>query len=188
MSCEGKVKDANIDSARHWYAMRDLKRSNAVLPAYKQLSEAGFEVFTPMVSKFYTLNGKRIRREVPFMQDLLFVNDCRQAIDPVVAKTPTLQYRFKRGGAYCEPIVVPDDDMQRFIGAVQAAGSPKYYSAGEVSAMMCGRRIRVVGGTLDGYEGVLKTVRGSKRKHLVIVLPSLLAVGIEIDDEYIELI
>ena len=188
MNIHGNEKNAEINTERRWYAMRDLKRNNAAQPAYKQLAEEGFEVFTPMVSKFYTLNGKRIRRQVPFMQDLLFVNGCRQDIDPVVTKTPTLQYRFKRGGAYCEPIVVPNDDMQRFIGAVQAADAPKYYSAEEVSAMMCGRRIRVVGGPLDGCEGVLKTVRGSKKKHLVIVLASLLAIGIDIDDEYIELI
>ena len=32
----------------HWYVMRDLKRSNAKLPAYKQLSDEHIEVFTPM--------------------------------------------------------------------------------------------------------------------------------------------
>ena len=32
----------------HWYVMRDLKRPNAKLPAYKQLSDEHIEVFTPM--------------------------------------------------------------------------------------------------------------------------------------------
>lgn len=32
----------------HWYVMRDLKRPNAKLPAYKQLSDEHLEVFTPM--------------------------------------------------------------------------------------------------------------------------------------------
>ncbi len=31
----------------HWYVMRDLKRPNAKLPAYKQLSDEHIEVFTP---------------------------------------------------------------------------------------------------------------------------------------------
>jgi transcription antitermination factor NusG len=187
MNREGKMEGVGADKERRWFAMRDLKRSNAILPAYKQLAEEGFEVFTPLVARFYTLNGKRIRREVPFMQDLLFVNGVRSDIDPVVAKTPTLQYRFKRGGSFGEPIIVPDDDMQRFITAVRSADNPQYYSAQEVTAMMCGRRIRIVGGALDGYEGILKTVRGSKKKHLVIALPSFLAVGIEVENEYIEL-
>ena len=168
--------------------MRDLKRSNALLPAYKQLAEAGIEVFTPMESRLFTRNGKRIKKEVPVIQDLLFVNDCRQNIDPIVAKTPTLQYRFKRGGRFGEVIVVPDDEMARFIGAIQATDNPKFYSAEEISTLMCGRDIRIVGGVLNGYEGKLKTVRGSKKRHLVIILPSLVAVGVEIENEYIELL
>ena len=43
------MSENSIDIEKHWYAMRDLKRSNALLPAYKQLSQAGMEVFTPMV-------------------------------------------------------------------------------------------------------------------------------------------
>ena len=161
------MSENSIDIEKHWYAMRDLKRSNALLPAYKQLSQAGMEVFTPMVSRVFSRNGKRIRKEVPFMQDLLFVNDVRQNLDLIVAKTPTLQYRFKKGGKYCEPIVIPQDAMTRFIGATQASANPKYYA-------------------MD--EGKLQTIRGSKTKHLIIILPSLLAVSVEINDEYIELL
>lgn len=168
--------------------MRDLKRSNALLPAYKQLSQVGMEVFTPMVSRVFSRNGKRIRKEVPFMQDLLFVNDVRQNLDLIVAKTPTLQYRFKKGGKYCEPIVIPQDAMARFIGATQTSANPKYYAIDEISDLMCGRNIRIIGGVLDGYEGKLQTIRGSKTKHLIIILPSLLAVSVEINDEYIELL
>ena len=48
----------------HWYVMRDLKRPNAKLPAYKQLSDEHLEVFTPMQWRLKLKNGKRIR-EVP---------------------------------------------------------------------------------------------------------------------------
>lgn len=168
--------------------MRDLKRSNALLPAYKQLSQAGMEVFTPMVYRLFVKNGRKIRREVPIIHDLLFVYDYRQNIDPIVAKTPTLQYRYKRGGKYCEPIVVPNDDMERFIEVSKVSDNPKYYSAEEISNLICGRNIRVIGGALDGYEGKLQTVRGSKTKYLTIILPSLLAVSVEINDGFIELL
>ena len=59
----------------HWYVMRDLKRPNAKLPAYKQLSDEHLEVFTPMQWRLKLKNGKRIREEVPFMQDLLFIHE-----------------------------------------------------------------------------------------------------------------
>lgn len=177
-----------VDTEKHWYAMRDLKRTNALLPAYKQLSQAGMKVFTPMTTRLVVKNGKRTKVEVPVIQDLLFVNDCRKKIDSVVAKTPTLQYRFKKGGRFCEAIVVPDEQMNKFIGAVQAADNPKFYSADEISSVMCGRNIRMIGGVLDGYEGRLQIVRGSKTKRLIIVLPSLVAVSVEIDDEFVELL
>ena len=34
------MNTTQIDTEKHWFAMRDLKRANALLPAYKQLSEA----------------------------------------------------------------------------------------------------------------------------------------------------
>lgn len=177
-----------IDKKKCWYALRDLKRSNAVFPAYKQLRELGIEVFTPMKWRVTKKNGKQIGREVPVMPDLLFAHDTRETLDPIIAQTPTLQYRFKRGGAYCEPIIVPEDDMNRFIGAVQAAEEPKYYSVEEIGTVMKGKRIRVVGGPMNGYEGKLLSVRGSKVKRIVIELPNLLAVSVKVDDECIQVI
>lgn len=182
------METLNTNTEKQWFAMRDLKRANALMPAYKQLAEAGMEVFTPMTTRFVVRDGKRIRKEVPVMRDLLFVNESRQTLDPIVAKTPTLQYRFRRGGKHGEAIVVPAEDMARFIGAVEASDNPKFYSAEEVTPLMCGRKIRMVGGALDGYEGILQTVRGSKTKHLIITLPTLIAVSVDINDEFVEVL
>lgn len=74
--------------------MRDLKRPNAKLRAYQQLSDAGFTVFTPMVTRVSERNGKRIRETVPFIFDLLFVYSTRSDLDPVVDHMDTLQYRY----------------------------------------------------------------------------------------------
>lgn len=186
MNFPGVMEANQIDTQKQWFAMRDLKRANALLPAYKQLGEAGMEVFTPMTTRNIVRCGKRILIETPVMQDLLFVYECRKNLDPIVAKIPTLQYRFKRGGKQGEPIVVPEEDMTRFIGAIKSCENPKFYSAEEISSLMCGRSIRIVGGVLDGYEGKLQTVRGSKNKRLIITLPSLMAVSLSINDEYVE--
>ena len=176
------------DIEKYWYALRDLKRSNAIYPAYKQWRDLGIEVFTPMKWRMTKRNGRQFGREVPVMPDLLFAHDTRKILDPIVAQTPTLQYRFKRGGAYCEPIVVPEEDMNRFIGAVRVAQEPKYYSAEEIDSLMTGKNIRIVGGAMDGQEGKLLTVRGSKVKRIVIKLPNLLALSVKVEDEYIQII
>lgn len=109
-------------------------------------------------------------------------------IDPFVEKYPTIQYRFQKGGGYKNPMTVADADMERFIHAVSVSKNPKYYLPGELTPSMCGRHIRIVGGPLDGYEGKLLTVRGSKTKRLLVELPEFFSVGVEVNPEYIRLL
>lgn len=179
---------SGYEQQMHWYVMRDLKRSNAKLPAYKQLSDEHIEVFTPMQWRLSLKNGKRIREEVPFMQDLLFVHDTQEVLDQFVRKIPTLQYRYLKGGGYCQPMIVSDLDMERFIRAVRCSENPKYYLPEEINNAMYGRMIRIVGGPFEGYEGRLLTTRGSKIKRLLVELPNFFSVGVEVNPDLIEII
>lgn len=169
-----------------WYVMRDLKRSNAKKPAYKQFNEKDIEVFTPMKWRLKDKNGKQVREKIPFIQDLLFVHDSREVIDPIVQRTPTIQYRYCKGGEYRNPMTVNDTDMERFIYAVNASNNPKYYLPEEITPEMCKHEIRIIGGNLNGYEGFLLSVRGSKVKRLLVQLPKFFSVGIEVNPDMIE--
>ena len=170
-----------------WFVMRDLKRQNAKQPAYKLFKDLGMEVFTPMVWKLSVRHGKRCREEVPFMQDLLFVHAMRQSVAPVVEIYNTIQYRYVRGG-YKIPMTVRDGDMQRFIHAVESSENPRYFTLEEISPGMVGRKVRIVGGPLDGYEGHLLKIQGAHVKRLFVELPNLLAAAVEVQPEYIQLI
>ena len=170
-----------------WFVMRDLKRRNAKLPAYELFKGFGIKVFTPMVWKLVVRHGKRCREEVPFMQDLLFVHDTRLAVDPIVEKCDTVQYRYVRGG-YKVPMTVRDNDMQRFIHAVESTENPRYYTPEEISSDMIGRKVRIVGGPLDGYEGCLQKMQGARVKRLFVELPNLLAAAVEVNPEYIQVL
>lgn len=172
---------------KKWFVMRDLKRWNAQCPAYKQLQDLGITVFTPMIWKLIQIHGKRIRKQVPFMQDMLFVFDSRQVIDPIVERVPTLQYRFLRG-TYREPMTVRNEDMERFIKAVGLTENPRYYTPEELTPAMVGKKVRVIGGPLDNYEGRLQKMQGSRTKRLFVELPSLLAVSVEVNPEYIQFV
>ena len=147
----------------------------------------GMECFTPMVQRLTVIKGKHEEEVVPFMQDLLFVKETRERLDPIVERTPTLQYRYKIGVRQT-PIVVRNADMERFIKAVKSTNNPKYYSPDEITPDMRNRRILIIGGTLDGYTGTLVTTRGSKVKRLLVELPTLLAAAVEVQPEYIQLI
>jgi len=176
------------DESKHWYVMRDLKRPNAKRPAYKQLEELGFEVFIPMKWLLVLKKGKRVREKIPVIRDLLFVHTTRQELDVIVRKTPTLQYRYVRGNAFRSPVTVPKTDMERFIRAVNASDNSTYYLPGELTSDMYGRDIRIVGGSLNGYEGKLLLVRGSKIKRLLVELQGFFSVGVKVEPEYVQLL
>lgn len=168
--------------------MRDLKRRNANTLAVHELAEAGLEVFTPMMQMIMTVRGRRQRREVPVIQDLLFVNECKEALDSFVNKYPTLQYRYQLGKSINEPMTVRKEDMERFIFAVSNTESPIFYTPAELTKSMVGKRIRIVGGILDTYEGHLLSLKGMRKRRLIIGLPGIISAAVELQPEYIQLV
>lgn len=172
---------------RQWFVMRDLKRGNAKQPAYKLLGELKIRFFTPMVWKLRIRQGKRVRQQVPFMPDLLFVYDSRKVLDPLVEQIATLQYRFVKGGNH-QPMTVRNADMERFIRAVDAMNNPCFYTPEEINPNMLGKKVRIVGGLLDGYEGCLQKMQGSRIKRLFVELPNLLTATVEVQPEFIQVL
>lgn len=170
---------------QQWFVMRDLKRPNAKVLAYKYLEGIGIEVFTPLKRHYQSTIREWV--EKPLIHGLLFVHGTRDNLDPVVEGIPTLQYRYQLGKRQ-EPMIVPDAEMERFIHAVNATDSPRYYLPEEITPKMYGSRIRVAGGPLNGYEGFLLTTRGSRTKRLLVELPGFLSVGVEVNPDYIELL
>lgn len=173
---------------KQWYVMRDLKRSNAKMPAYKMLQSKQLEVFTPMKWQVTVRQGKRIREQVPFIRDLLFVHSVKEELDLIVDIESTLQYRYLKGGYYRQPMVVRQKDMELFIKAVASTDSPHYYSPEEITPAMIGRKALIVGGALNSYEVKLLKIRGAKHRRILIELPGIIATSIEVSPEFIQLI
>lgn len=168
--------------------MRDLKRRNSNSLAIHDLGNAGLEVFTPMTQMIMTIGGQRQRRDVPVIQDLLFVHEAKDAIDPYVEMYPTLQYRYLFGKTKDEPMTVRNDEMERFIFAVGNTEAPKFYRPGELTESMYGRKVRIMGGMLDHYEGRLLSVKGMRKRRLIVELPGLITAAVEVEPDYIQII
>lgn len=187
MTKEEQIIAFSRSDAPQWFVMRDLKRNNAKLPAYKMLSEMKIEIFTPMKWKIVTKEKKRIPQKVPFMQDLLFVHVTRKILDPIVERTSTLQYRYLRDG-FRTPMTVRDTDMERFIRAVESADNPQFYTPKDILPSMIGKTVRIIGGPLNDYVGKLQKMQGSKVKRIFIELSNLLTASIEVEPEYIQIL
>ena len=122
------------------------------------------------------------------MHDLLFAHARKSDLETIVSRTPTLQFRYIKGKAFRDPLTVPVNDMNRFIYAVKSTADPRYYSPDEITPAMIGRKVRIIGGTLDSFEGYLLKVRGARKKRLLIELPAILTVTFEVEPEFIEFV
>lgn len=173
-------------SEKQWFVMRDLRHRTSNTLAIHELAEAGLEVFTPMTQMIMTIRGRRQRREVPVIQDLLFVHEAKDALDVIVEKCSSLQYRYQLGKPTNEPMTVRKDDMERFIFAVRHTQTPLYYTPSELTKSMLGKRIRIVGGVLDAYEGHLLSLKGLRKRRVIIGLSGIITVAVEIEPEFIQ--
>ena len=186
-SMGNSLESAENNSVR-WYVMRDLKRSNSKMPAYKVLQEHNYEVFTPMQWKIKVISGVKVREYVPFMSDLTFVHASKQMLDPILSILPTLQYRYLRGGKYKEGMFVKDLEMNLFINAVKSFSNKiEYFMPAEIDIKNIGKKVKIVGGPLDGYEGNLLKIIGVRKKRLLIEIPNLLTAAVEVDPEFIQI-
>ena len=178
--------------ADYWYVLRDLARSNSKNPAYKVLqarSDMQDCVFVPMKQQVFKEFGRRVVRLVPYMSDLLFVHKSREELEPIVQQINGLQFRYVRGGKQYEALAVRHDAMQRFIKAVEQTEVVLYYAFDEVSPQLYGKKIRIIGGRLNGLTGRLMSKRGSKVKRLIIDLEECrLSAAIQVESEYIQLV
>lgn len=173
---------------KEWYVLRDLKRANALLPAYEMLGNLNIEVFTPMREQVSRRRETLRRTMQPVIHGLLFAHTTRAEMDDIISATPTLQYRFLRG-YWHRPMTVPEREMTDFMTVVGAMPCVHYMLPEEIDPGMYGKRVRIIGGTLDGQEGTLKSTRGSRRRHLLVQLEGILAADIDITDcEYTVLV
>ncbi|WP_353656149.1 UpxY family transcription antiterminator [Bacteroides acidifaciens] len=173
---------------KQWFAMRDLSRRNSNRMAHHELRDAGLEVFTPMMEMLLTIRGKKQRRNVPVIQDLLFVYETKENLDPYVAKYPLLQYRYVLGRRANEPTVIRENEMRQFIMAVSNTENPKYFMPGELTQTMYGKKVRIIGGVLDSYEGKLLSIKGMRTKRLIVEVSNLISAAVEVAPQYIQFV
>lgn len=170
-----------------WYVLRDLKRHNAKKPGHVYLAEKGVEVFLPMRWENVTVNGKRKREKVPAVAGLLFAHSNKDILSELLRVTPTLQFRYLKGG-YQKLMTVRDKEMDNFIRAVEGSNEVIYHSSEEAGSLSIGKTVRITGGALDGVEGKIVNVRGSHKKRIMVSIPNFLAAVVEVTSGELTLI
>ncbi len=165
--------------------MRSLFRTELKIKSC--LDAAGIRNFLPTKDSVSESYGRKVCVKVPVISNLIFVYSNPAELAPIMSENSRFQFIYKRGGRENESIVVPDREMEDFIKAVENSSKPLYFPPGELN-MSKGTRIRIIGGLLDGMEGIFLKVKGARSRRLVVEIPGMIAVAVEVEPDLVQIL
>lgn len=167
-----EAETARVNTLR-WYAMRaTYRRENE---AVRLLESEGIQSFIPLQYRFRIKHGRKVRELVPVVHNLLFVHACADDLKRVKSQVTYLQYITDTRSH--EKIIVPDDQMRRFIAVAGTYNDQLlYFAPGELN-LKKGVKVRVTGGEFEGQEGIFLKVKGARDRRVVISIQGVIAVA-----------
>ena len=171
-----------------WFAMsatfgRELK-------AKEFLEKNNVRCFVPL--RYQLVKGRskdKVRKLVPAISNLVFVNATKDNIKILKTKLPYLQYHTRPDGGKNIPITVPCAQMEQFIAACNTYNEKMSFVRPDEIRLTEGTRIRIVGGAFDGIEGTFVRIDKGKQKHVVINVDRIAAIVLaKVNDGYIQVL
>lgn len=169
-----------------WFAMRVTYRRELAIK--QMLDEATVENFIPMRYEVRTVHDKKMRLYVPAIHNLIFVHCSESRLREVKSRCSALQFMMRPIDGTRRPIIVPDDQMERFIRVAGTNDNKNLYFLPEELDLAKGTRIRVHGGVFDGIEGIFLKVKGARSKRVVVQIQGVMAVAAEIAPDLLEVL
>lgn len=158
-----------------WFAMRATYRRELI--AKRQLDALGIESFVPMRQEMAIKGGRRRRRWVPAIHNLIFVHALPSDLQAQKAKMPYLQYMIRKGFLdKGEKIIVPTDQMERFIALTGTMADELLYLAPSEVRLEEGLPVRIHGGNCDGQVGRLIKLAGFRSRRVVVAIEGVVNV------------
>ncbi|MBP5687580.1 MAG: UpxY family transcription antiterminator [Muribaculaceae bacterium] len=158
--------------AKVWYAIR--VTFNREMKVKDDLDLRGIESFVPMKYVMGTRRGRRVKKLVPSIHNLIFFH-----IEPSVMKkykaTTKMPIRYIMNPATKKPVVVPEHEMKNFIAVAGTYEEQLEYITPKPGQFTRGDRVRILGGPFEGAEGVLQRVKGDSR--VIVSIMGLVAVA-----------
>ena len=176
------------DDICHWYVLRAIFRKEETVR--DKLRSLGFRCYVPMRFQVDTVHGKKFRRFVPAINELVFVNATAEAINEFKLRSKETIYWLTRPsqGQKREKIVVSDRDMENFIRITEQTERAVTYFRPEEVRLDKGDRIRIHGGAFDGVEGIMVKVKGKREKQFVVSIPDLAVSAVSVKPDVVEVL
>lgn len=171
-----------------WFAMsatfgREMK-------AKEFLENNNVRCFVPL--RYQLVKGRskdKVRKLVPAVSNLVFVNTTKDNIKKLKAKLTYLHYHTRPEGGKNIPVTVPSAQMEQFIAACNTYNEKMAFVRPDEIRLTEGTRIRIVGGAFDGIEGTFIRIDKGKQKHVVINVDRIAAIVLaKVNDGYIQVL
>ena len=170
-----------------WYALSAPHRRE--MEAKRLLEKNKIRCFIPMSTSVVTVGGKKQRRDVPAVSNLIFAQSTRTNLQHVKSGIPYIQYKVNTENGRNVPIIVPDRQMEQFIAISEIRNEKIIYLSPDEINLSKGTRVRVIGGAFNNIEGVFIKLKGKRQKRVVVLVSGVAAVATaEIEPEYIQVI
>jgi len=158
-----------------WYAIR--VTYNRELKVKEDLDARGITNFVPMQYRREERHGVMVKHLVPSVHNLIFIH-----LTPSDMKeykmTTALPIRYimdRRTDGNNKPIIVPTREMENFIKVAGTYEEKLIYLNPNPGDFAQGERVRIIGGTFAGAEGVFVRIKGDRR--VVVNVEGLVAVA-----------
>ena len=177
-----KAKEQNTV---RWYVMRAHKSEKM---AEERLAAGGLEFYIPKAYVVREFHGKKTKRLVPVIPDMIFVHASQRQLVDFKKANNFLQFVVWRKTTGPEYLAVPDRQMEDFIRVSSHPEADTLYLKPDEINIAQGVRVRILGGDLDGVTGVFMRVKGRRNRRLVVMLDGILAVSADIAPDLIQVI
>ena len=143
-----------------WYAIR--VTYNRELRVKEDLDARGITNFVPMQYRREERNGRMVKRLVPSVHNLIFINLTPSEMKDYKMSTD-LPIRYIMNRETHKPITVPNHEMENFITVAGTYDEKLIYLNPEPGDFSKGERVRIIGGDFAGAEGIFVRVKGDRR-------------------------
>lgn len=166
LSASGQCNSTDIaDEEKHWYALRVTYARE--MKVQRHFDKIGIRSYIPMRKAERTVFGKRIKRYVPVIHNLIFVHAGTSRMKEIKSD-PTLPIRYIMDRESRSPIIVPDKQMDDFIRVSRSEDEHIDFISPDAVSIKEGDRVRVTGGPFAGIEGRYIRYKGHSKVAIAI--------------------
>lgn len=160
--------------SENWFAIRITYGRELKLK--KMLDAEKIENFIPMCYGYVLKDGRRLRKLIPAIHNLVFVRSTRQKIDELKEKYGIeIPMRYVMNRTSRQPIIIPDAQMHSFILVSGSYDETILYIEPAELALVKGQKVRIVDGIFKGVIGEFVRIRHDRR--VVVHIEGVMAVA-----------